>query len=191
MLRCDAVIHGRMAGQVQIKTGKVLGALAGAQDSIETIAVSTCEPTLVATGCLDGVIRVYEPFKMQLRYACRHDGGIVALKWLPAKPFVISCSLDGTVRIWDGRDGTQIQVWRQNVAVVRMLVVFVCLFLGRFCFLTTLAHHEVFCSVCVCFFSRFKDTPVKSSGSHSVARHTSYRSATTARHWFSLCHHFN
>ncbi len=102
------VVSGAQDGSVvlvQIKAGKVVGTLPGAQDSIESIAVSAGDPQLVAVGCLDGAVRVYDPSRLLLRYACMHDAGIVALRWLPARPFFVSASLDGTVRVWDARAG--------------------------------------------------------------------------------------
>jgi len=99
-----------------ISTGKVLGSLLGHEGSVEAIGVCNVLP-LIATGSLDNKINIYDVNTLQLRTRCLHDDGVTRLIWHPTQPLMYSCSVDKTVRLWDGRSSECIRIFKghQNV----------------------------------------------------------------------------
>ena len=67
-------------------------------------------PKQLATGGLDGNLHIYDVTTNMQQWACKHDGGVVQLRWHPRLPFVYTASLDGSLRIWDSRQGTCVAV---------------------------------------------------------------------------------
>jgi WD40 repeat protein len=58
--------------------------------------------TLLATGCEDGAIRLWDPALGALvNILLGHDGGLSSLSWSPDGKYLASGSADGTVRLWD------------------------------------------------------------------------------------------
>lgn len=76
----------------------------------------------MATAALDGSMHIYDVTTNMLQWTCTHgvgcavfdtpahnnvmQAGVVALRWHPSLSFIITGSLDGSVRIWDSRSGT-------------------------------------------------------------------------------------
>ncbi len=67
-------------------------------------------PKQLATGGLDGNLHIYDVTTNMQQWACKHDGGVVQLRWHPRLSFIYTASLDGSIRIWDSRQGTCVAV---------------------------------------------------------------------------------
>mmetsp|Transcript_61631 Transcript_61631/g.110567 ORF Transcript_61631/g.110567 Transcript_61631/m.110567 type:complete len:301 (+) Transcript_61631:3-905(+) len=99
---------------VQIETGKVVLALPGHIDSVESVAFSNAPPKgtlLLATGSMDGTVQLWDAKSMDLRFTVKdhfEKGGIVKLKWLPGSMFgnwFCTCSTDKMLRLFNGLSG--------------------------------------------------------------------------------------
>eukprot|EP00605_Chrysophyceae_sp_TOSAG23-4_P001333 GSChrysophyteH1.ASY1.ANO1.1450.1 assembled CDS len=56
---------------------------------------------VIVTGCMDSVVRIYDPSTHELLLSCEgHTKGVISLSWT-AKNKLISGSWDGTARLWD------------------------------------------------------------------------------------------
>jgi WD40 repeat protein len=55
---------------------------------------------------MGGTATVWSPNDFKLRHAMAHPAGVVALKWHPNRPYVVTACADGAVRVWDIRNGT-------------------------------------------------------------------------------------
>ena len=93
---------------VNLNNGNILATL-GAQtgDSIESLAWATTLPILAA-GCVDGRIYLYDTQTYRLRNTLSHDDAVSAIV-LPSGSFELtSASIDKSVRRWDIRTGQEI-----------------------------------------------------------------------------------
>lgn len=90
---------------INTKTGKVVQTLTGHTDNIEDIAFSNTEPILLATASLDGTCRIWNTTTNIQIATCQHEAGCVKALWHPSKPILYTCSLDGVVRVFEGRNG--------------------------------------------------------------------------------------
>ena len=49
----------------------------------------------------------------QVRVTCAHDDAVTHVEWLPTgEPFVISSSVDKTLKMWDVRNAQCMQTWK-------------------------------------------------------------------------------
>jgi len=112
-----------------LPTAKVLFIHKHHQDSVEGVAIS---PTLgyVATASLDARVMVYEPSADSPRFTCLHDAGVTKVLWHPTKDWLVSSSLDRTVRVWDGKSGAGLVSWTGHKDAVMDVTVSSC---GRHC----------------------------------------------------------
>jgi ribosome assembly protein SQT1 len=93
---------------VNLTNGNILATL-GAQtgDSIESLVWATTLPILAA-GCVDGRIYLYDTQTYRLRNTLSHDDAVTAIV-LPTGSFELtSVSIDKSVRRWDIRTGQEI-----------------------------------------------------------------------------------
>eukprot|EP00045_Choanoeca_perplexa_P015033 m.181610 g.181610 ORF g.181610 m.181610 type:complete len:423 (+) comp16872_c1_seq4:162-1430(+) len=90
---------------VNLKANKVVLSFENHEDNVEAVAFSNSVPSLLATGSLDGKINLYTVDQQTLRHTCHHEAAIVKLRWHQTLPLLYSCSIDGTVSVWDGRTG--------------------------------------------------------------------------------------
>eukprot|EP00049_Salpingoeca_infusionum_P023424 m.12023 g.12023 ORF g.12023 m.12023 type:complete len:457 (-) comp5797_c0_seq2:297-1667(-) len=93
---------------INSKASKVVCTFEGHTDVIETLAFSNTQPIFLASGSLDGTVKVYNVATQAIICSCAHEDAIVKVKWHPSKPILYSCSTDGTSRVWDGRTGEPI-----------------------------------------------------------------------------------
>jgi WD40 repeat protein len=61
---------------------------------------------------------------MQKICVCKHDEGVIRVAWGPGQvPILYSASVDGTVRVWDGRDGKCERIFTGHVEPILDMVV--------------------------------------------------------------------
>ncbi|KAK7893289.1 hypothetical protein WMY93_022441 [Mugilogobius chulae] len=110
-------------------TGKVLGAFTvdgiakGSKDgeeetnSVESVGFCNILP-LIAVAYLDGTLAIYDLSTQILRHRCQDEAGIVHLQWEESSSVVSTCSLDGALRLWDGRSGNMVSEYRGHTAEI-------------------------------------------------------------------------
>ncbi|KAH0621253.1 hypothetical protein JD844_022344 [Phrynosoma platyrhinos] len=86
-------------------------------NSVESLGFCSVMP-LAAVGYLDGTLAIYDFATQTLRHKCQHESGIVQLLWEESAPVVYTCSLDGTVSLWDARSGKLISEYRGHSAEI-------------------------------------------------------------------------
>nr|XP_061802923.1 angio-associated migratory cell protein-like [Nerophis lumbriciformis] len=126
------VLTGSLDGCAKLintATGKVVGmfSLNGgkAEDSkdeedsnaVESVGFCNVLP-LFAVGYLDGTLAIYDISTQVLRHSCRHEGGVVCLKWNESSSLVSTCSLDGALRQWDARTGNMVSEFRGHTSQI-------------------------------------------------------------------------
>lgn len=70
---------------------------------------------LVATSGIDGKICIWDVQTLRLRHTLQHDDAVVKVVWHATEPFLYSCSMDKTVRVWDARTGANLKTFRGHV----------------------------------------------------------------------------
>lgn len=72
---------------------------------MESVAFCNNLP-VVATGTINGEIETWDISAQTRRNIFLHEGGISKLLWCPTNPFLLyTAGLDGSVKVWDGRNG--------------------------------------------------------------------------------------
>lgn len=111
------VVTGSFDGEcavINIETGKKLATLKGHENEVESVAFFPGNLPFLATGGIDGTIRIYDSNKWELRLAVTaHQeigGGVTRLYWHPTEPIVFSAGTDNMVRVHDARTGQQTRV---------------------------------------------------------------------------------
>ena len=73
-------------------------------------AVSFCDvQDICCTGGTDGEIKIWDIKTMQCKQACTHEDAVTVAQFIPGTCMVLSASMDGTVRVWDARNGNCIK----------------------------------------------------------------------------------
>ena len=108
------VAAGSEDGSVSLsnfETGRKIADLSSHNGSVETIAISGPQhnPPILATGGTDGEIHTWDIQRSISRSVMKHDAAVTKLRWHPVRHQIISSSIDGTVRIWDARDGSKVK----------------------------------------------------------------------------------
>ncbi|KAH0786872.1 Angio-associated migratory cell protein [Histomonas meleagridis] len=101
------IATGDISGIVKIcrfDGGKILGNMDNGKNSIECIAFSP-DNKWVATASMGCAATVWNPIDFQLRHALQHPGGVTTLKWHPKRPYIVTGCTDGSIRVWDARNG--------------------------------------------------------------------------------------
>ncbi|XP_068612552.1 angio-associated migratory cell protein [Brachionichthys hirsutus] len=122
------VLTGSVDGRAKLintATGKVVGsfcvegadAKGAAGESVESVGFCNVLP-LVAVAYLDGTLAIYDLATQVLRHRCRHEAGIVHLRWEDSSSVVATCCLDGVLRLWDARSGGMISEYGGHAAEI-------------------------------------------------------------------------
>jgi WD40 repeat protein len=99
---------------VHVETGKTLTTLKGHEHEVEAVSFFHGDLPLLATGGIDGTVRVWETNRWELRVSVNAhkelQGGVTRLAWHPTQPVVLSAGTDCMVRAHDARSGQQLRV---------------------------------------------------------------------------------
>ncbi|KAJ3059966.1 hypothetical protein HDU98_004027 [Podochytrium sp. JEL0797] len=109
----QVVLAGGMnghAGLVHLGSGRILGSVSQASDSIESCGFSTHYP-LASVASIDGTIALWDITSMRLRATFRHPKGVTKTIFLKQSPLMLSASLDKSIRLWDLRTGGFVRSW--------------------------------------------------------------------------------
>ena len=86
----------------------------GANSGVESVALSPLND-LLACGTLSGCVGVWDIRVQKMRHMLSASAGIVSLEWcFPEQHNIISCSLDGSVTLWDSRAGSAVRNWNAH-----------------------------------------------------------------------------
>jgi WD40 repeat protein len=83
---------------------KVLGSLDAGKNSVECIAFAPGNKW-IAVASMGGAATVWSPIDFKLRHAMTHPAGVIAVKWHPSRPYLVTACADGAIRVWDIRNG--------------------------------------------------------------------------------------
>lgn len=86
--------------------------------SVECVGFSSSNKRWVASGGMDGAMKVWDTATASCRAVCLHDDGVVALEWHPLEHFVCTASLDTCARVWDARNGACIHKFTGHHAMI-------------------------------------------------------------------------
>jgi ribosome assembly protein SQT1 len=108
------IVSGGTDGSVNVlhaTSGKFVSSLGHHTEglSIESIKFSNAMG-FVATSGVDGVVNVWELSTMKIRFSLKHDDAVTKVCWADSNMMLVSSSVDGTVRVWDGRTGENVHV---------------------------------------------------------------------------------
>lgn len=79
--------------------------------SVEAVGFSPSQPNWCATGGIDGKLKIWDLARdAQCRQVCTptdvsSTDSITRIVWHPTLPFVFASTINGTVRVWDARNG--------------------------------------------------------------------------------------
>lgn len=79
-------------------------------DSVEAVGFSTSYG-YVATATHFGLLTVWETGSFNMRHQCKHDAGVIRLRWDTERPVVYTCTEAGAVHSWDARTGIVLHTW--------------------------------------------------------------------------------
>ncbi|XP_064653205.1 angio-associated migratory cell protein-like isoform X2 [Lineus longissimus] len=80
------------------------------ENSVEAVGFSSTT-TFAATGTLEGKMTIWDIPSQSKRFECKHEAGIVRLRWDTTLPLVFTCALDGVTQLWDARSGKREAEW--------------------------------------------------------------------------------
>ncbi|KAM4602273.1 angio-associated migratory cell protein [Polymixia lowei] len=109
---------GKVVGVFSVERGKAKSSKDEEEsNSVESVGFCNILP-LIAVAYLDGTLAIYDLSTQTLRHKCQHEAGIVNLQWEESSSVVCSCSLDGTLRLWDARSGNLVSEYRGHTAEI-------------------------------------------------------------------------
>ena len=88
------------------KNGKCLKSFVVSDSSVESVSISHGKPAYLASGTMDGLLLIHDLATGMQLHKFEHERGLVQVQWHPSKKIVYTCSLDGTVRVWNIVDGS-------------------------------------------------------------------------------------
>ena len=98
-------------------TGKVVATYRNHTLGVESVAIS---PSMqyMATGGIDGHVFVYDAHQDTPRFQCVHTAAVTKIMWHHSRELLLSCSVDKSVGVWDGRSGAQVARWTGHADTV-------------------------------------------------------------------------
>jgi WD40 repeat protein len=101
--------------------------------SVEAVGFATqnVNPSWCATAGVDGVLKIWDLTNGQCRHICKpapsgegegqqdnSNGGITRLQWHPSLPLVFTSACNGTIQLWDARNGRLVHTLTGHLNVV-------------------------------------------------------------------------
>ena len=97
--------------------GKVVATYKNHTLGVESVAISP-STQYMATGGIDAQIFVYDAHQTTPRFQCAHKAPVTKVLWHPTQEVLLSCSVDKSVGVWDGRSGVQLARWTGHTDTV-------------------------------------------------------------------------
>lgn len=102
------------------QVGQIIASLHTHSESVESLAFHPTQPLLASAG-VDGKIVIYDAargFPVRKTLEGGHTEAVVKIEFVNTEGWILtSCGVDGTVRRWDARAGTEIGCWRGHLGV--------------------------------------------------------------------------
>ena len=89
--------------------------------TVECVGISLGDQRWVASGGMDGQLKVWDVTTGQLRTSNNHGATITALKWHESLPLIVTCSVDAIIRVIDARNGNCLQELTGHTKIVTNL----------------------------------------------------------------------
>jgi len=98
-------------------TGKVVATYKHHTLGVESVAIS---PSMqyMATAGIDAQMYVYNAHQETPRFQCSHQAAVTKIMWHPTRELLLSCSVDKSIGVWDGRSGAQVAKWTGHAETV-------------------------------------------------------------------------
>ena len=91
-----------------LPTMRLQAVLPGHGDDVD-MAVFSPDDQRIATCALDRLVRIFNLQGQCLTTCVGHGGNVLSLAWTPDSHYVVSTSVDGTIRRWDACSGEEVQ----------------------------------------------------------------------------------
>lgn len=103
-------VSGSEDGSIHISslaTGKLIHKLSEAHsDSVETVSFGSSAHPLLASGSVDGTVKLFDLSRSaQVRQTLQHGEAVMKVAWHPTKPIVYTVCTDGGIRAWHALTG--------------------------------------------------------------------------------------
>lgn len=100
------------------QVGQIIASLHTHSESVESVVFHPTQPVLASSG-VDGKIVIYDAargFPVRRTLEGGHTDAVVKIEFVKTDGWILtSCGVDGTVRRWDVRAGTEIGCWRGHL----------------------------------------------------------------------------
>lgn len=100
------------------QVGQIIASLHTHSESVESLAFHPTQPLLASAG-VDGKIVIYDAargFPVRRTLEGGHAEAVVKIEFVNTEGWILtSCGVDGTVRRWDARAGTEIGCWKGHL----------------------------------------------------------------------------
>lgn len=73
---------------------------------------------LFGTSGMDGLINLYDLSTLKKRCTMEHEAGVIKIEFDKQKPLLYSCSVDGTIGVWDIRTGNRVKTCQGHTDMI-------------------------------------------------------------------------